>query len=173
MKALTTQSTPVAGQSFSNPPEHDSFRKHPFEDQADALVDNQEKAGRVIHKALHACPSLGEESPARDVLWMTVQEEICTTTPRMIQPFGSKRPFLVTQEHATEELITAMTWLTAHEADARSYSPLHLFVMLRGVATRSSGGSARAAQADSLCGITDVPQGCLLKRGSADEVDAA
>src|SRR5690242_8507479 len=102
MKAMTTQSNPVAGQSFSNPTEHGSFRKDPFEEQA----DNQEKAGRVIHKALQACPSLGQESPARDVLWMTVQEEICTTTPRMIQPFGSKRPFLVTQEHATDELIT-------------------------------------------------------------------
>ena len=173
MKARTTQRNPIEGQSFSNPQEPLSVREDPWEDHADPPVDDQERAGRVIRAALHACPDLGEDSPARGALWLTVRAEICTTTPRMVQPFGSKRPFLVTQEHATDELITAMTWLTAHEVEARTYSPLHLFVMLRGVATRSSGGSARAAQADSLCGITEVPQGCSLKRGSAEEVDAA
>jgi hypothetical protein len=104
---------------------------------------------------------------------VTVQDQVCTTAPKMIKPFGSNRPVLVTEEYATDELITAMDWLAHNEDEARTYSPLHLFVMLRGVATRSSGGSARAAQADSLCGITEVPQGCSLKRSSADEVDAA
>lgn len=173
MKAPTTHANAVEGQLFSNPPEPCSAKEGPLEHHADPPGDDQERAGRVIRRALQACPDLDEDSPARGALWLAVQNEICTTMPRMVRPFGSKRPFLVTQEHATEELITAMTWLLAHEAEARTYSPLHLFVMLRGVATKSSGGSARAAQADSLCGITEVPQGCSLKRGSAEEVDAA
>jgi hypothetical protein len=90
----------------------------------------------------------------------------------MVRPFGSSKPFLVTQEHVTDELITAMTWLTVHEGEVRTYTPLHLFVVLRGVATKSGGGSARAAQADSLRGITEVPPGSTVGWGSLEEVDA-
>lgn len=180
MKAVTAPN-PIAGQSFSDRPEPHLVQDPPTEDQlenqaedqVEAAVDDQERAGLVIREALRACPDLRAHSAARDALWLTVQDQICTTAPKMIQPFGSGRPFLVTDEYATEELITAMTWLTDHEAEARTFSPLHLFVRLRGVATRSSGGSARAAQADSLCGITEVPHGRSLRRGSADGVDAA
>jgi hypothetical protein len=144
-----------------------------FEHELGVPADDQERAGRVIHRALRACPDLGEKTPARDALWVTVQDTICTTAPKMVRPFGSSKPFLVTQEQATDELITAMTWLAAHEAEARTYTPLNLFVVLRGVATKSGSGSARAAQADSLRGITEVPPGRTVGWGALNEVDAA
>lgn len=144
-----------------------------FEHEHGLPADDQERAGRAIHRALRACPDLGEKTPARDTLWVTVQATICTTTPKMVRPFGSSKPFLVTQEQATDELITAMTWLVAHEAQARTYTPLNLFVVLRGVATKSGSGSARAAQSDSLRGITEVPPGSTVGWGALNEVDAA
>jgi hypothetical protein len=144
-----------------------------FEDELGLPEDEQERAGRVVRRALRACPDLTQRSSARDDLWMSVQDEICTCAPKFVRPFGSSKPYCVTQEHATDELITAMTWLTSHEAEARKLAPLDLFVRLRGVATKSGGGSARAVQADSLCGITEVPPGQILVREPLREVDAA
>ena len=144
-----------------------------FQDELRVPLDDQERAGRRIRKALHACQCLSERSPGRDALWVTVQQEVCTTSPRMVRPFGSTKPFLVTEEQATDELLTAMTWLTAHEDQARRLPPLDLFVLLRGVATKSGTGSARAAQADSLHGITEVPSGCTVTWERIDEAGAA
>lgn len=143
------------------------------EDELHAPADEQERAGRALRRALRACPDLTHRSPARDALWMAMQDQICTTAPKLVRPFGSSKPYLVTREHATDELITAMTWLTQHESEARDLAPLDLFVRLRGVATKSGGGSARSAQADSLCGITAVPPGQTLAREPLGEVDVA
>jgi hypothetical protein len=144
-----------------------------FEDELLAPADDQERAGRVLRQALGACPDLTHASAARDALWITMQDEICTSAPKLVRPFGSSKSYLVTQEHATDELITAMRWLTHNETEARNLTPLELFVRLRGVATKSGGGSARSAQADSLCGITGVPPGQTLAREPLREVDAA
>lgn len=165
MRSPDTRKLPDDGEWFCHPPGS-------FEEEFGHPADDQERAGRVIHRALRACPDLGEKSPERDALWVTVRDAICTTAPKMVRPFGSSKPFLVTQEQATNELITAMTWLTVHEAEARTYTPLNLFVVLRGVATKSGGGSARAAQADSLRGITEVPPGSTVGWGALEEVDA-
>jgi hypothetical protein len=135
--------------------------------------DEQERSGRLIRKALRACPDLAEQTPASVALWLTIQDEICTNSWKMVRPFGSTKPYLVTADHATDELITAMTWLRANEEHARTLAPLALFVMLRGVATKTSGGSARAAQSDLLHGVTEVPAGQRLTWGGLGEIDAA
>lgn len=185
MKTQTAEPDPIAAKSIADEVRWPDQGQPPdeavcapdvpvsFEEELGVPADDQERAGRVIHRALRACPDLGVKSPERDALWLTVQHEICTTTPKMVRPFGSSRPFLITQEQATDELITAMTWLTAHEDEARTYKPLNLFVVLRGVATKSGTGSARAAQADSLRGITEVPPGSTVGWGALKEVDAA
>ena len=135
--------------------------------------DKEEAAGRRIGRALRACPTLQVPSSQRDALWMTVQAEICTTGTRYVRPFGSSASILVSEEQATDELISAMQWLIQHEEEARLLPPLRLFVMLRGVATRSKRGSARAAQADLLHGMTDVPPGQPIRWKSLDEPGAA
>lgn len=135
--------------------------------------DGQEGAGRRIHRVLTACPDLRIPSSQRDAVWLTVQAEICTSGTRFVTPFGSSAPVMVTGDQATDELISAMEWLTEHQAEARALSPLRLFVMLRGVATRSKGGSARAAQADRLHGLTEVPPGRPIRWKSLDESGAA
>ena len=127
----------------------------------------------VLLDALNACPDLDEVSPAREQVWLAIKQEVCTTSPRMVRAFGSTRPVQVTEDHATEELITAWTWLTNHEAKARAMDPLELYVALRGAATRSATGSARAAQADLLHGLTEVPPGSTLRWGKITEIDAA
>ena len=142
-------------------------------DEIDIPPDEQERAGRVIRKALRACRSLDAETPAREALWLTVYQEVCTSAWKMVRPFGSRKPYLVTEEQASEELLTAMTWLMANEEKARAYSPLGLFVMLRGVATKTGGGSARAAQSDLLHGLTGVPAGRRITWGGPEEIDAA
>jgi hypothetical protein len=62
-----------------------------------------------------------------------------------------------------------MDWLKAHEAEARRLHALELFVRLRGVATKGSQGSARAAQADALRGMTGVGRGQPIRWGDLDE----
>jgi hypothetical protein len=179
MTAQTAQHIPNAVQPDTDeprPPDGTEWlldEPESFEDELGIPADDQERAGRVIRQALRACPDLAEESSARDALWLTVQDEICTCAPKFVRPFGSSKPYCVTQEHATDELLTAMTWLNSHETEARRLAPLDLFVRLRGVATKSGGGSARAAQADSLCGITEVPPGQILIREPLRNVDAA
>ena len=135
--------------------------------------DGQEAAGRRIQRALSACPNLRAPSSERDAVWLTVQTEICTSGTRFVTPFGSSAPVMITEDQATDELLSAMEWLMEHQTEARALSPLRLFVMLRGVATRSKGGSARAAQADRLHGLTEVPSGRPIRWTSLDEPGAA
>lgn len=84
---------------------------------------------------------------------------VCTKKSSVVVPHGSTNPVEVTTEHATDELISAMEWLIRNEPAARSLSPTALYVALRGQATRGACGSGRAAQADLLRGLTEVPPG--------------
>jgi hypothetical protein len=138
-----------------------------------ALMNRQEKQGMQIARALAACASLEQPSAERDALWLTVQEAVCTKGLRSVTPLGSRAPVVVSAEHATIELIAAMEWLARHENAARRMGPLRLFVMLRGVATRSPAGSGRAARLDALRGITDVPPGSPVRWSDLDPTDAA
>ena len=142
-------------------------------DELGLAEDKEEAAGRRIRRALRACPSLRVPSAQRDALWLTVQQEICTTGTRIVRPFGSGGAVLVTEEQATDELLSAMEWLTKHDAEARELTPLRLFVMLRGVATRGKCGSGRMARADRLHGMTEVPAGTRIAWDSLDEMGAA
>ncbi|MDQ5841089.1 MAG: hypothetical protein M3537_08095, partial [Chloroflexota bacterium] len=80
---------------------------------------------------------------------------------------------LVTADHATDELIAAMTWLMGHEQEARTMTPLELFISLRGVATKGATGSARAVQSDLLHGMTGVPAGRPIQWWNLDAMGAA
>jgi hypothetical protein len=86
---------------------------------------------------------------------------------------GSSSRVLVGADQATDELIAAMSWLTRHEDEARKLDPMGLFIALRGVATRGADGSARAAQADALHGMTHVPLGHMVYWRPIDETGVA
>lgn len=113
----------------------------------------------LLWQALNTCPSLAMPTPERDSLWLEVRSVVCTHTTAEITPFGSAAHVLVTEDHASEELIAAMAWMYEHEARARTLDSQQLLVALRAVATRTRPGSARSAQADCLHGMTDVPAG--------------
>jgi hypothetical protein len=114
----------------------------------------------LLWLSLRECPPLAHNTPERDSLWLEVRSAICTQAAREITPFGSLAHVRVTEDHATEELIAAMTWLYQHEALARSLDAQQLLYALWSVAIRGSAGSARSTQADSLHGMTHVPAGC-------------
>ncbi len=122
-------------------------------------MNSQLEQGTRLHEALSACPPLTEPSAQRDELWLTVQAVVCTRHTALATPLGSTTPILVSAEHATDELIAAMEWLYAQEAQCRALEPLSLYRILRGVATRGAKGSARRQQADLLHGLTQVSPG--------------
>ena len=122
------------------------------------MTINDVKAERLT-ETLRGCPPLAQPSAQRDALWLAVQELVCTRGVCFIVPMGSSSAVHVTAEHSTDELLAAMEWLTSHEDRARGMAPQQLFIMLRGVATRGAIGSARAAQADALHGMTHVSPG--------------
>ena len=73
---------------------------------------------------------------------------------------GSSTPQEVCGQDARHiELLAAMNWLVDHERDARLMDQDELLRILRGVAVRGKHGSARAAQADALHGMTGVATG--------------
>ena len=130
-------------------------------------------SGQRLHAALTACPPLTRQCSQRDHLWLTVQEVVCTRTTVAVVPLGSANAVEVTSDHATDELISAMEWLITNEAAARRLSPTALYVALRGQAMRGAHGSARAAQADLLRGLTEVPAGSPVTWGELEECGAA
>ena len=136
-------------------------------------MNRQEAKGAAIAQALNACPPLASWSTERDELWLVVQSAVCTRGLAMVTPLGSTAPIAVTAEHATDELIAAMAWLMNHEDQARTLPPLRLFVMLRGVATRGSHGSGRAARDDALRGVTHVAPGDPVRWSEADPIEVA
>lgn len=129
--------------------------------------------GEAIWYTLATCPTLAEPGIERDALWFAVEAAICTHGFARVTPMGSMSRVLVSAEQATDELIAAMSWLTRHEAEARRLDPLSLFIALRGVATRGADGSARAAQADALHGMTNVPMGRMVYWRPIDETGVA
>ncbi|KJK11742.1 hypothetical protein UB45_10810 [Terrabacter sp. 28] len=122
-------------------------------------MNRQDPKATELADALAGCDQLTLRSDERDDLWMTVRDVVCTRGLCLVVPMGSSSPVPVTAEHATDELIAAMDWLQSHEREARAMSPQQLFIMLRGVATKGALGSARAAQADALHGMTHVRPG--------------
>ncbi len=112
-----------------------------------------------LWESLRACPTLTEGSPERDAVWLTVQAVVCTRHTAMATPLGSTTAIVITADEATDELISAMSWLYDNEARARALDADDLYKMLRGVATRGANGSARRRQSDQLHGLTHVSPG--------------
>lgn len=129
--------------------------------------------GEAVWSTFVACPSLQDTSHERDALWFAVESAICTHGFACVTPMGSSSRVLVGADQATDELIAAMSWLTRHEDEARKLDPMGLFIALRGVATRGADGSARAAQADALHGMTNVPLGRMVYWRPIDETGVA
>ena len=129
--------------------------------------------GEAVWRTFIACPSLQEPSRERDEVWLAVESAICTHGFACVTPMGSASRVLVGADQSTAELIAAMSWLTHHEDGARKLDPLSLFIALRGVATRGADGSARAAQADALHGMTNVPLGHMVYWRHIDETGVA
>jgi hypothetical protein len=132
----------------------------------------QLEKGEAIAQALSECPPLDTKSTQRDELWFTMRDLVCTRVSAEVVPLGSRCPVTVTEEHTTVELICAMEWLMDNEAAARELSAEGLFSRLRGAATRGAHGSARAAQADRLHGMTGVSRGDSVLWESTDELEA-
>jgi hypothetical protein len=129
--------------------------------------------GQQLWGALNACPPLSDHSLQRDRLWLVARDAVCTRGSACVTPLGSSTQVVVTADHATAELIAAMTWLFAHEQQARTMLPLELVVSLRGIATRGAAGSARAVQSDLLHGMTGVPAGRPTQWWNLDAMGAA
>lgn len=133
---------------------------------------NQMKA-RLVGDALAACSDLDRPSDEQEHLWLTVQETICTRRVCLVTPMGSAASISVTADHASVELIAAMEWLIEHETEARHLPAMNLFIKLRGVATKGATGSGRAAQADALHGLTNVPPGNPVVFTENDPIEVA
>ena len=131
-----------------------------------------DRRGR-LRESLLACPALSDPSPQRDDLWLTVQAVVCTRHTARATPLGSTSTIVVSAEHATDELIAAMTWLYANEARARTLTAEDLYKVLRGVATRGASGSARRRQSDLLHGLTHVSPGNPVRWTYLDPASAA
>lgn len=138
-----------------------------------ATASSATTRGEAVWRTFVACPSLQEPSHERDDVWLAVESAICTHGFARVTPMGSSSRVLVGADQATNELIAAMMWLTRHEDEARKLDPLSLFIALRGVATRGADGSARAAQADALHGMTNVPLGRMVYWRPIDETGVA
>ena len=136
-------------------------------------MKQNEIRGQLVAEALAMCTSLAQPSPEFEGLWFTVRENICTRGLCLVTPLGSSSSIPVTAEHATSELLAAMEWLIGHEDEARSLTPMLLFIKLRGIATRGASGSARAAQSDALHGLTHVSPGDPVVFTDIDPIEAA
>jgi len=122
----------------------------------------RETAAESLWRRLSETTSLVGNAPELEALWLAVSDTITTRGTVTVTPIGCNTPIRVSSEHATVELIAAWEWLTANESVARALEPATLYVALRGAATRSARGSGRAARADAMCGLTDVPSSVLI-----------
>lgn len=127
----------------------------------------------ALWDALRSCPTLTRESPGWEHLWITACSVVCTTALSAVIPLGSTARVSVTQEYGSIELLAIFDWLMRHESYARHLPPVDLYRKLRTVATRSSKGSGRAARADLLHGLTDVPAGLPIRWVDIDRIDAS
>lgn len=116
-----------------------------------------------IYEALREVDDLVVDTPERERLWMALWTGITTRTRSGASPINSTVRVVVTNDYASVEVIAAWEWLLAHQAEARRMSAASLERMLRGVATRSHRGSARAAIADAVGGISGVPSGVSIR----------
>lgn len=129
-------------------------------------IEHGTSPAAVLHHALANTPCLRQPSPERQSLWFVVQATVCTRGRAVGTAMGSTTQQDIGGEDArSDELVAAMTWLTAYEDVARLMSPSQLLRHLRGVAVRSHHGSARAAQADALHGMTEVAAGSPVQFG--------
>ena len=126
-----------------------------------------------IYDALREVTDLVERGPGRDRLWLAIWRDATTQHRVEVTPRGSTARVRVSSEHASAELIAAWEWLVANEAEARAMLPGQLQRTLRGVATRSHRGSARAAMTDALCGLTHVPAHIRVEVGGSDALEMA
>lgn len=136
-------------------------------------MKQNEIRGQLVANALAACPTLAHRSEVSDAVWFAVEEAICTKSLCLVVPLGSAGAVQVSPDHAMQELLAAMQWLISHEVEARSMPPRALYIKLRGVATRGADGSARAAQADELHGMTHVPPGSSVVFADVDPTQVA
>ncbi len=127
--------------------------------------------GDRLYVALHAVESINERTRARDDLWIVLWESVTTRSEAWVTPIGSNARVRVTKDDADAELIAAWEWLVANEDRARAASPGELYRVLRGVATRSHQGSARSANADNMCGVTNVPGGTWVAIGRGIDLE--
>lgn len=151
------------------------------EPDTDLLLDNSGSAATsnaveisaidALHAALHTTCTLTDRSMERDELWIALWKGITTRGEVWITPIGSSARVRVTSDDADAEVIAAWDWLEANEARARRMGPVELYRKLRGVATKSYRGSARSANADSMCGITGVPGGTWIAIGRGPEIE--
>lgn len=135
------------------------------------LAADQLAAVDELWACLQNAPSLTLPSPQRDGLWVALWRAVTTRATQWVCPVGSTARIRVTSEHADAELIAAWEWLTSHEDQARAMGPAALHACLRSAATRAAHGSARAANADSMHGLTAVPAGTWLSFGGSDVLE--
>jgi hypothetical protein len=122
----------------------------------------------AIHEALHRVADLRTPSAERDELWLALWAHTTTRTSCEVIALGSGTSVRVSSAESSAELIAAWEWLLANEDDARVMPATDLGRTLRGVATRSHRGSARAVMADSMGGLTHVPVGVRIELCSDD-----
>lgn len=123
--------------------------------------------------ALAACPPITEPSAQRDSLMLAIWSSVCTRRSRTVVPMGSAAPVTISSDYAATEFIAAMDWLRLHEEEARALPPGQLYRTMRAVATLGMNGSGRAARADQLRGLADVPAGTPVRWAEVDEERAA
>ena len=129
------------------------------------------RKAETLWQALHECPPLSQECPAKEHLWFVLEDTACTKTNVEVVPFGSTTKVQVSRDYAHDELVAAMDWLHANEIRARQLTPDRLYAIVRSVGTRGAHGSARAVQADQLHGMTNVPAGTPVLWLSLDDED--
>jgi hypothetical protein len=122
-----------------------------------------------LAEALRACPSTTEPSQQREDLMTAIWATVCTRRNRTVVPMGSAAPVGISSEYASAELLAVMDWLRRHEDEARTLAPDQLYRTMRAVATLGMHGSGRAARADQLRGLTDVPAATAVRWAEIDE----
>jgi hypothetical protein len=136
------------------------------------MTFRRQASAEAVVRALSECPQLGRPSNERDQLWLVVRDVVCTHVSAEVVPLGSAAAVTVTEDHATAELICAMEWLIKHETQARTLRADVLYSYLRSAATRRDRGSARAARADELRGMTNVRPGDVVQWLTGDEEES-
>lgn len=137
---------------------------------AGGRIDPNERS-HAIAAALASVANLNERTPERESLWLALWKRITTQETVVVRPTNSGGQARVSREFASLEVIAAWTWLEKHETEARTMHPVVLERTLRNHVTRSHNGSGRAAMADNLCGITNVPRNIRVSLHDVDVLE--